>query len=342
MVQDQLVEYVSSQLKLGISRDAVKAALTGVGWAPLDVEDTLKKVEGATVAPAQPQVQPKAMESATGPATSPKFVSFSSPGNIVGQAKNPEPQTIRVSDLVSAAAVSAPKIAAGGMDAGKSAVKSAPFKTVPPVVTAMPGRAKAGTGRWVTIVIVVVLVLGLGGLSAYLFLKNSSLTSQLQAQGGQGQAASQNLAAQVQALNVSNTALTDQVASLTAENQELMMNLSLLALPVGSSSSTAGGMPISVNGTLSAGLGKNTYIITTSYGVKVSIRNSSVAAVAAALQPFLGTMVQVSGTYTPGAPIMSVISINGTSVIPSPVATSTSATSTATTASPAVAPAPTP
>ena len=57
MVQDQLVEYVSSQLKLGISRDAVKAALTGVGWAPLDVEDTLKKVEGAAVASAQPQLQ---------------------------------------------------------------------------------------------------------------------------------------------------------------------------------------------------------------------------------------------------------------------------------------------
>ena len=55
MVQDQLVEYVSSQLKLGISRDAVKAALTGVGWAPLDVEDTLKKVEGAAAALAQPR-----------------------------------------------------------------------------------------------------------------------------------------------------------------------------------------------------------------------------------------------------------------------------------------------
>ena len=55
MVQDQLVEYVSSQIKLGISRDAIKSALVGVGWAPLDVEDTLKKVEGGAVsAPVQP------------------------------------------------------------------------------------------------------------------------------------------------------------------------------------------------------------------------------------------------------------------------------------------------
>ena len=46
MVQDQLVEYISSQLKLGVARDTVKSALVGVGWAQLDVEDTLKKVEG--------------------------------------------------------------------------------------------------------------------------------------------------------------------------------------------------------------------------------------------------------------------------------------------------------
>ena len=46
MVQDQLVEYVSSQIKLGISRDAIKSALVGVGWAPLDVEDTLQNAPG--------------------------------------------------------------------------------------------------------------------------------------------------------------------------------------------------------------------------------------------------------------------------------------------------------
>ena len=196
-------------------------------------------------------------------------------------------------------------------------------------------------GRWVTIAIAVILILGLGGFSVYLFLRNNNLTSQLQAQSGQGQtaAASQNLAAQVQALNASSTALTDQVATLTAENQDLMTNLSLLVLPVGSSSSMVGAAPVSVNGMLSAGLGKNTYIITTSYGVKVSIKNSSVAAVAATLQPLLGTMVQASGTYTPGTPMISVTSVNGASVTPAPAATATATTTTtsmATTSMPAV------
>jgi uncharacterized protein Smg (DUF494 family) len=47
MVQDSLVEYISSQMKAGISRDAIKASLVGAGWQAADVEDTLKKVEVA-------------------------------------------------------------------------------------------------------------------------------------------------------------------------------------------------------------------------------------------------------------------------------------------------------
>ena len=104
MVQDHLVEYVSTQIKLGISRDAIKTALTGVGWSAPDVEDTLKKVEGGSAPTAvQPAAAQKAVEpSSPAPAAaSPKFVSFSAQGTVVGQAKNPDPQTVRVSDLVS-------------------------------------------------------------------------------------------------------------------------------------------------------------------------------------------------------------------------------------------------
>jgi hypothetical protein len=335
MVQDQLVEYVSSQLKLGISRDSVKSALVGVGWAPLDVEDTLKKVEGATapVVSAQPQVQPRAAEPVASPAASPKFVSFSGPGNIVGQAKNPEPQTIRVSDLVSASAVSAPKIVANNVDVGRPVAKSTPFKAAA-VVSAMPGQAKKGMGRWAGIAVAVVLIVIFGGGAVYLFLQNKSLTSQLEAANGQGQVASQNLVGQMQAINASNTALSDQVASLTAANQALMLNLSFLALPAGSSSSTATATPLSVDGILSAGLGKNTYIITTPYGIKVSVRNSSAALVASTLQPLLGTTVTASGTYLPGLPIITIESVNGTSVIPAPVVVATSTPAAATTTAP--------
>ena len=46
MIQEQLVDYISSQIKLGVSQDAIKATLTGAGWAIADVEDTFKKING--------------------------------------------------------------------------------------------------------------------------------------------------------------------------------------------------------------------------------------------------------------------------------------------------------
>ena len=320
MVQDQLVEYISSQLKLGISRDSVKSALTGVGWAPLDIEDTLKKVEGAAAAvPAQTPAQPKMADTAQ------KFVSFSGPGNIVGQAKNPEPQTIRVSDLVSASVATAPKIVSGTVAAGKPAVKNISPKesvsNITPMGDAMPGRKKFKIGLWGIIAIVLIVVLG--AFAGYLFFKNGSLNSQLQAANKQGQTVSQSSAQQAQTLTTANNTLTAQTASLTATNQDLMTNLSFLAAPAGSVSTTE--TPISVSGMLSAGLGKNTYIITTSYGVKVSVKNSSVSMVATALQPLLGTVVQASGTYLPGSPLITIASVNGQSVLPA--AATSSATS---------------
>ena len=59
MIQDQLVEYISSQMKLGVSRDAIKSALAGVGWQVADIEDSLKKVEGAAVQPITMAAQPQ-------------------------------------------------------------------------------------------------------------------------------------------------------------------------------------------------------------------------------------------------------------------------------------------
>lgn len=45
MVQKQLVDYIKSQQALGASSDAIRSALTGAGWPPLDVEDSLKSIE---------------------------------------------------------------------------------------------------------------------------------------------------------------------------------------------------------------------------------------------------------------------------------------------------------
>ncbi|HVN26315.1 MAG TPA: hypothetical protein VMT99_01515 [Candidatus Paceibacterota bacterium] len=46
MVQAQLVEYISSQMKLGTSKEAIRTTLAGVGWTAVDIDDSFKKSEG--------------------------------------------------------------------------------------------------------------------------------------------------------------------------------------------------------------------------------------------------------------------------------------------------------
>ena len=355
MVQDQLVEYVSSQLKLGISRDAIKSALTGVGWAPLDVEDTLKKVEGgAAPAGVQAAVAPKTAAPASGMgavSSSPKIVSFSAGPSAAGspsigptQVKGPEAQTVRVSDLVSSvapasgspSAASARPISLGtketavpaGAAAQPKAAMGGSFSGAAITAGAM-GTKKKGV-NWVEIIVVVLLVVFVG-LSGYLFMQNSSMSSQLKAASGQSQSASQSSAAAMQTLNASNTALTAEVASATAMNQDLAMNLSFFVVPSGAATSATS---VTVSGTLSAGLTKGTYMVTTPYGVKVYVKNSFDKNVAAALQPLLGTTVQIAGTYVPGTPNVTVTTVNGNPTTPPVAATTTTSTapiSTATT-----------
>ena len=327
MVQDQLVEYISSQFKLGISRDTIKSALTGVGWAPLDVEDTLKKVEGGATPPTSQPAAPQKMQDTAGTAAaSPKFVSFSAPATVAGSGKGPEPQTIRVSDLVSSAAP-ASSMSAAGSPKVISAQKN-PLMGTFSAATIAPTQKKKGIN--LIEILAVVLIVLLGALAGYLFFQNSGLKSQIQAQGNGNQSAEQASVAQVQALNASNTALTAQIQTLTSENQDLTTNLSFFVIPAGSASPVAS-TSISLSGVLSAGLGKNTYIITTSAGVKVSVKNSSDSAVAATLQPLLGNTIQASGTYIPGTANITIATVNGSPVSLPSVATTTAAATTTTT-----------
>ena len=50
MVQDQLVDYITAQTKLGTSREVIKTTLQGVGWQAADIDDSFKKIDGAAAA----------------------------------------------------------------------------------------------------------------------------------------------------------------------------------------------------------------------------------------------------------------------------------------------------
>lgn len=346
MIQDQLVEYISSQLKLGISRETLKSALVGVGWAAQDVEDTMKKVESPAVsvsavstpvqtapaqgAPLQPQKQPMTTASIIAPAAVSK-VSSAPMG--MGGVKSPEPQMIRVSDLVSsgsAGATSSISSFAATQAPKSNSMSQGALKTGPAFQGAQFVQKPQGKFGVVTMVLAV-LVLLLAGFSGYLLFRNnmtSSNTSGTAATSDQLTA----LQAQVQATDASNTALTAQVTSMTAQNQDILNNLALTApVPSLAPANGATSSPISLSGVLSLGVGKSAlYTLTTSYGTKAYVKNSADALVKAALQSLIGTSapVQISGTFVPGNPNITVTAVNGNPIVPPMAATTTSATTT--------------
>ena len=308
MIQDQLVEYVSSQLKAGVSRDAVKAALTGVGWPAGDVEDTLKKVEGAgkPAAPAGAAVPAGAAPAGAMPmAGMPASVKPMSamPSSTV-KPSGPQPQSIRMSDLVSAST-------AGSVSPLPSVSPKAQSATARPMnAVAAPKRGRA------MMIVGIVVVVALAGLAGFLYWENNGLAAKVASLGGESANVTSNLSSlngQVEALTASNTVLTAQEASLTAENADLLNNLSFVAVPVGVTGASATST-VSVSGALTGG--KSSYVLTTAYGVVIYVSNAKDAKVAAALTPLIGSTstVQLAGTHAAGSQYILVTGVNGTAL----------------------------
>lgn len=305
MVQDQLVEYISSQMKLGVSRDAIKAALSGAGWAQVDVEDTLKKMEGLTkpAAPATPAIANAMGQAPTGgfvkPASSSSPASFS-PSSMTQQ------QSIKVSDLVSASPAAIKSVEVKGPEAKNAKVQQ--MKPVDLSKLSMPPEKKSG---FVMKIVGIVLILALAALAGFLYWQNSGLTAKIATIGGTSTDVSSRvsaLTAQVQAQGASSTALAAEVVSLTTANALLRTNLSFVAAPSGATTSSE---TVSISGKLS--VAKAVYTLTTSYGVLVSVQNSKDAKVIAAFTALATSTdpVELTGTHVLGSQFITVTSVNG-------------------------------
>lgn len=330
-------------MKLGVSRDTIKTTLTGAGWVAADVEDTLKKVESAKAAPAQP--------AATTPAVAAMPITATSA--FAAKPATAAPQTIKVSDLISSAPATKPAAQPSGAAVltSKSPLTGGPaastFATMPAgiktadtfqassFVAAKPHKSH---GALIMEIVLVVIILAIGGFAAFLFMQNNSLTTQLSSLNGQSSGVNSQLSALQAQVAASTTALTAQVSLLGSENQGLQTELSFLAAPAGTvvgATSTA-----TISGTITAG--KTLYTITTTHNVKIFIANSKAASVIAALAPLLATAgtpavatstatsttatstaavaptgpvtAQFTGTYIPGSGTITLTQVNGTSL----------------------------
>jgi hypothetical protein len=342
MVQDQLVDYISTQMKAGTSKEAIRTTLLGVGWQSTDVDDSFKKADGTANAPtAQPMAaaQPMSSEkpfmiSQSGAASSisssftakPVVASFpSSTTTATATATMPSskpmssanPQVIRMSDLVSkpsSPSMNSPLSSAASMTKFPAALNK---KIDPGAMTfEAVAPAKSGSKPGLSMKVVgIVLIVVFAGVAGYLYMQNSSLAAQIGSANGQSQSVTSqisSLTAQVNALTASSTALATNMTALTAANQDLMTELSFYAVPLGSAAGATS--KISVTGSLNVNASRN-YFLVASYGGKIFIKNSADAKVIAALQPLVGTSTaQLSGTFIPGSDTMTVTGVNGTSL----------------------------
>jgi hypothetical protein len=303
MVQPQLTDYISSQLKLGVSRDAIKSALKGAGWLEVDVEDTLKTTASVAAAAtpvsgmgAGSSIKVSDLVSASSSATSFFSTSPSSPSSLSKSAPKDQPKDQKSQSMGSVATKASPKT---------STVFSA-------------GDIKKSDGMVMKVALIAATLL-FAGLAGFLYYKNMTLSSETAKLKGQGGDVSSRIAAlttQLQALKALSTASDAQVAMLNAQNATLAANLSFAAEPP--SPTPLPQETISISGILS--YSSLAYQLVTPYGVMAVVQNSSDAKVIAALKPLLtGTNpVTLTGTHIPGSQFLTVTAVNGTSLSAAP------------------------
>jgi cell division protein FtsB len=324
MVQDQIVDYINSQMKLGVSRDAIKATLTGAGWQAADVEDTLKKVEAAKVVAQPASAQLAQPVQAAQPVVASRIITPVTPASSANSAAS-GPQVIKMSDLVSSSAAPAMPATPPAKPAGPKspltgvvAPASSPAKLADTYQanTYIAPKTHGSRGPLITEIILGVIIVVIAALAGFLYMQNKSLTTQVGSLNGQSSGVASQLSALQAQVAASTTALTAQVASLDSEMQEYQAELSFFvastSTPAGATSTTT------VEGVVF--VGKSSYVITAAYGAKILVANSKDGAVVTALTPLLAgtstpaTAAQFSGTYVPGSDSMTLTAVNGTAV----------------------------
>lgn len=166
--------------------------------------------------------------------------------------------------------------------------------------------------------------MGLGLFAGYLYKNNGDLQTQIENLNGQLSALSgQAVQPQPQNTNQDQAALT----ALQDQNNDLNSQLSLF-LPLKITTSSVPGAtpsstptivtavtPVTLKGILTysgaTSTPKNTYILTTSKGIMVTVKNSKDTKADAALKPLIGTQVQLTGIQTAGLREITVTEVNG-------------------------------
>ena len=328
----QLKDYIDQQVKLGVSKDAIKVALLGAGWQESDV---LEAIGGGTVSAPAAAAQfktPEIMKPVEVKPIETKPIEVK-PVEITPMAKPSIPSSMPSSKPFIASDIFQPKKEPMFQPRGNADQKS--FSSDKPQIVSL-SPSKNGTGflgeikRFALPETIGLIAIAAIGAAVFFYMRNANIETKLAA-ANQGSSASQTLVA---SLTSDKANLTDQIASLSQTIDDLQNQLVIFALPQAGSSSTKE-IAIKIKGTLRGG-GKLSYDIVTDKNIVVSIKNSKDSNVDATLKPLFGNIIEVTGTHSDadyGRSLITVTAVNGAPLVspqPSPASTSTPKTATST------------
>ncbi|MEY4731485.1 MAG: hypothetical protein RL681_431 [Candidatus Parcubacteria bacterium] len=295
MVNQQLIDYIKSQLQVGVGKDVIKSALLESGWAVVDVEDALKQasIAARTTAPGA-AVQPAAQSVAA------------SAGGVVMTSDIFQPKNEPVFD---------PKATVGSAAKAQAQPAGVTGKSAGPVVVGAAAAASASSGgRKFGGSFMVTIALGVGfvvcaGAAVYFYMQKSDLATQLvplEATRTEADALKQKMTV----LQQERDNLTAQVAQLQTTNGTLVGDLALFKMPDGTAPGATDG--VVVTGTLRQD--GSQFTIFTANEITIVIKNSKEAKVSGVLQPLIGNSITVSGTHVVGSREVTVTNVNGTRI----------------------------
>jgi uncharacterized protein Smg (DUF494 family) len=303
MANQQLVDYLKEQLKIGISRDNLKQTLLNVGWNSSDIDDAFKAIDNENLNKSveEPKIQETNLVnlkelsqnkdfSKEKPQDTPKYISKES---FISQS---EPVFEIKSDTKTPPSN---QTTFSKTNLNTSELQSQPQQIK--IETLPPHHKKF---KVVIYILFGLVIVGFLVLIFFLYQRNSNLENQLNtliSQKGDLENKSQGINQTMSEIQKQVTSLKEENKNLTSEKLDLLGQLLLF-------SQSTSSLDVELSGHLL--LEKGQYILKTSQNILVAIKNSKDEKVKTVLNSFVDKDIKLKGTRTPGLREIIITDIN--------------------------------
>lgn len=315
MANQQLITYIRTQVASGAAMEAIRAALVGAGWAEVDVNEAVAFVNSESpaaplaVKPAEQTVkkvetigQPASIEQTAKPVASISPSVFQSAGISAAKPFNAAAQSLAPASSSSTTNVSSGPVSAFKVDevvfrpesiAGPNG-QAAPTTIAQMAPTIAQNNKSGGSRVWFFVAVFFILLsLASSGVAVFLYSENGNFQGRITSLSAQNA----RLADESGTSSKDRKVLDERIAALEEANQDLEDQISIFVLPTGGTGQAAD-RAITIRGRLD--VSPAGYVLVTTRGIILQIKNSKDPKVESALKPFLGTVAKVDGVIVPG------------------------------------------